>query len=225
MQTELSEKRYLLFQAIALGVLGCILLTPAYHFSLWLRDFSNDSEEILLWSALLGLIIRFIPYALIAMAVWRFVQSSQGQPRSISGEPFQSNNGSKSAQPAVEESTSLPQPNVAPLPPPPRPTRHNILLIASKAKRWIGGLTLVALGLPMLISVFWIDFYFSSVGIFMGVLSLLELGLQIFYLIHLMQNPLLSQTHQVVLGLGIFFLPIIIMPVYFYRYIWGDRFS
>lgn len=51
----------------------------------------------------------------------------------------------------------------------------------------------------------------------------LQLVLQVFYLIHVIKNTIASETIRIILGVGIFFLPFIAMPVYYYLFIWRDR--
>jgi hypothetical protein len=49
---------------------------------------------------------------------------------------------------------------------------------------------------------------------------LLEIGLLIFYLVHIIKNPKVDNTFRVLFILGHLFLPFIVMPVYYYLYIW-----
>lgn len=55
------------------------------------------------------------------------------------------------------------------------------------------------------------------------VLSTVHLGLMIFYLIHIIRNPHASDMMRILMGVGIFLLPQIGMPVYFFLYIWSER--
>ncbi len=48
----------------------------------------------------------------------------------------------------------------------------------------------------------------------------LIIGLEIFYLIHVVKNDRADDAVRVLLGVGNFFLPFIAMPVYYYAYIW-----
>ena len=52
--------------------------------------------------------------------------------------------------------------------------------------------------------------------------SLVQLGLQIFYVIHEIKNKTLTDTIRILFTLGIFFLPHIAMPIYFFAYLWKD---
>ena len=52
--------------------------------------------------------------------------------------------------------------------------------------------------------------------------SLVQLGLQIFYVIHEIKNKALTDTIRILFTIGIFFLPYIAMPIYFFAYLWKD---
>jgi hypothetical protein len=52
---------------------------------------------------------------------------------------------------------------------------------------------------------------------------LLGFGLDAFYLIHVIKNTTASETARILFGIGIFFLPFIAMPVYYYLYIWLEK--
>lgn len=52
--------------------------------------------------------------------------------------------------------------------------------------------------------------------------SLVQLGLQIFYVIHEIKNKALTDTIRILFTLGIFFMPYIAMPIYFFAYLWKD---
>jgi hypothetical protein len=44
-----------------------------------------------------------------------------------------------------------------------------------------------------------------------------------FYLIHVIKNVTASETFRILLGVGLFFLPFVAMPAYYYLYIWLDQ--
>lgn len=50
--------------------------------------------------------------------------------------------------------------------------------------------------------------------------GIIMLGLIGFYLTHIIKNTGASETARIILGIGIFFMPYIAMPFYFYLYIW-----
>lgn len=50
--------------------------------------------------------------------------------------------------------------------------------------------------------------------------GIVMLGLIAFYLTHIIKNTEASETARIILGMGIFFMPYIAMPFYFYLYIW-----
>jgi hypothetical protein len=52
--------------------------------------------------------------------------------------------------------------------------------------------------------------------------SLVQLGLQIFYVIHEIKNKALTDTIRILFTLGIFFMPYVAMPIYFFAYLWKD---
>ena len=52
--------------------------------------------------------------------------------------------------------------------------------------------------------------------------SLVHLGLQIFYVIHEIKNKTLTDTMRILFTIGLFFLPYIAMPIYFFAYLWKD---
>ena len=53
--------------------------------------------------------------------------------------------------------------------------------------------------------------------------SLVQLSLQIFYVIHEIKNKALNDTYRILFALGTFFLPYIAMPIYFFAYLWKDQ--
>jgi hypothetical protein len=50
----------------------------------------------------------------------------------------------------------------------------------------------------------------------------LEVGLLIFYLIHTIKNTKANEAMRIALGLGHVFLPFVVMPFYYYLYIWRE---
>lgn len=52
--------------------------------------------------------------------------------------------------------------------------------------------------------------------------GLVQLGLQIFYIIHEVKNKALTDTYRILFAIGTFFLPYIAMPIYFIAYLWKD---
>ncbi len=50
----------------------------------------------------------------------------------------------------------------------------------------------------------------------------LQFGLIAVYLIHVIKNTAASETVRIILGIGIFFMPFVAMPVYYYVYIWRE---
>lgn len=51
----------------------------------------------------------------------------------------------------------------------------------------------------------------------------LMMGLQAFYLIHVIKNNQASEVLRIVLGVGCFYLPFIAMPLYYLLFIWPER--
>lgn len=52
--------------------------------------------------------------------------------------------------------------------------------------------------------------------------AIMQLVLMGFYLFHIIKNTLVSDTIRAIFGVGIFFMPFIAMPVYYYFFIWID---
>lgn len=48
------------------------------------------------------------------------------------------------------------------------------------------------------------------------------LALVVFYLIHVIKNTRADETVRKILGVCMFFLPFIAMPIYYYIYLWLD---
>lgn len=53
--------------------------------------------------------------------------------------------------------------------------------------------------------------------------SVVQLGLQIFYIIHEIKNKALTDTFRILFAIGTFFLPYVAMPIYFFVYLWKDN--
>ena len=52
--------------------------------------------------------------------------------------------------------------------------------------------------------------------------SFLQMGTSGFYLVHVIKNKQGLDLLKIILGIGIFYLPYIAMPVYYFIYIWPD---
>jgi hypothetical protein len=52
---------------------------------------------------------------------------------------------------------------------------------------------------------------------------LLQIGLLGFYLVHVIKNTVASEAVRIILGVGLFLMPFVAMPVYYYLYIWSDE--
>ena len=52
--------------------------------------------------------------------------------------------------------------------------------------------------------------------------GVVQLGLQIFYIIHEIKNKALTDTFRILFVIGNFFLPYVAMPIYFFAYLWKD---
>ncbi len=127
--------------------------------------------------------------------------------------------------------------------------RRATMNISKPAKIIIGILTVFAVLFPFIMPVF-VMFLIFSAGfpfldpqslanphefskIFMPVMlifyptimcfSLVQLGLQIFYLIHVIKNRVLTDTLRILFAIGTFLLPYIAMPIYFIVYLWNDK--
>ena len=53
--------------------------------------------------------------------------------------------------------------------------------------------------------------------------SLVQLGLQVFYIIHEIKNKALTDTFRILFAIGTFMLPYVAMPIYFIAYLWKDN--
>jgi len=52
--------------------------------------------------------------------------------------------------------------------------------------------------------------------------SFLQLGLSGFYLAHVIKNTQASDVLRIMFGIGVFYMPVIMMPLYYFIYIWPD---
>jgi hypothetical protein len=52
--------------------------------------------------------------------------------------------------------------------------------------------------------------------------NLLHFGVQIFYIIHIIKNKTGNETYRVLSGIGMFILPWLAAPIYFFIYVWPD---
>ena len=55
--------------------------------------------------------------------------------------------------------------------------------------------------------------------------TVVQFGLQIFYIIHEIKNKALADNHRILFAIGTFFLPHITMPIYYIAYLWKDASS
>lgn len=53
--------------------------------------------------------------------------------------------------------------------------------------------------------------------------SVVQLGLQIFYVIHEIKNKALTDNIRILFTIGTFFLPYFAMPIYFFIYLWKEN--
>jgi hypothetical protein len=53
--------------------------------------------------------------------------------------------------------------------------------------------------------------------------SVVQFGLQIFYIIHEIKNKALTDTFRILFVIGTFFLPHITMAIYYVAYLWRDN--
>ena len=52
--------------------------------------------------------------------------------------------------------------------------------------------------------------------------GLLQMGLSGFYLAHVIKNKAASDVLRIIFGVGVFYLPFIAMPFYYFVYVWPD---
>lgn len=68
-----------------------------------------------------------------------------------------------------------------------------------------------------------LSYLFFNVFGMLIILSLpIQIGLMLFYLIHVIKNKTASEVVRIILGIGLFLMPVIAMPVYYFTYIWRD---
>jgi hypothetical protein len=73
------------------------------------------------------------------------------------------------------------------------------------------------------------DFYriiFPMMMVFYPVMmcfSLVQLSLQVFYVIHEIKNRALNDTYRILFAIGTFLLPYVAMPIYFFAFLWKDQ--
>lgn len=53
-------------------------------------------------------------------------------------------------------------------------------------------------------------------------LTVVQLGLQVFYIIHEIKNKALTDTFRILFAIGTFFMPYVAMPIYYFVSIWKD---
>lgn len=51
---------------------------------------------------------------------------------------------------------------------------------------------------------------------------LITLGLMVFYMAHIVRNTLVSDNLRVIFGVGVFLMPYLTMPIYYYYFIWRE---
>lgn len=121
--------------------------------------------------------------------------------------------------------------------------------ISKPVKILIGVLTVFAVIFPFIIMPVFMMFFMSSSGFpffdpqsvpnpndieamlpFMFVFyplmmcfSVVQLGLQIFYIIHVIKNKALTDTFRILFAIGTFLLSYVAMPIYFFVYLWKDN--
>lgn len=66
-------------------------------------------------------------------------------------------------------------------------------------------------------------FLFFAIFPFHCLTILITLGLMAFYLAHIIKNTLVSDTLRVIFGVGVFMMPYIAMPIYYFFFIWRDE--
>lgn len=54
-------------------------------------------------------------------------------------------------------------------------------------------------------------------------LFLLQVGLVVFYVIHIFKNKVITDSSRIIAVLGVIFMPIIGMPIYYILYVWRDQ--
>jgi uncharacterized oligopeptide transporter (OPT) family protein len=75
---------------------------------------------------------------------------------------------------------------------------------------------------PQQMIAFVLAFYVAMIC-FMGVYAILSLVLRVIYVWSIVKMPQMSTTLQVILILGVFYFPIIALPVHYFLHIWGKE--
>ena len=114
--------------------------------------------------------------------------------------------------------------------------------LSRAAKVGVGLLTLFVLGIPFLIVAIVFLALFPSMSsadpsgppsalfevgfplmfLLICFISIANYGLIAFYLAHIIKNPTGSDVLRIILGIAIFFFPLLGMPTYFLIYVWPD---
>jgi hypothetical protein len=111
------------------------------------------------------------------------------------------------------------------------------MLLGPLAHILVFGGTLLTMLFPLVYGLFWIlslpsfwapgDTAFSApVFRYFGLIwygacctGLMQLGLMVFYLTHILKNTAAAETARILLGVGVFLLPQVAMPAYYYLYL------
>ena len=121
-------------------------------------------------------------------------------------------------------------------------TRRSKILAGVATAAYIGlpfiiaGLVmLMALAMPLLVMLneqggrgepdFLVVFPFLMMGVMFPTICLLApltIGLLVFYLAHIIKNTGASDTTRVVLAVGLVFMPMMVMPLYYFMHIWPE---
>lgn len=75
-------------------------------------------------------------------------------------------------------------------------------------------------------SLLFVKFFFPMMLIFFPLtmcIAFMNLGLQVFYLIFIIKNTDLSDSTRIIFAIGVFLMPIVLMPVYYLMYLWKDK--
>ncbi|HUN21866.1 MAG TPA: hypothetical protein PK299_01890 [Anaerolineales bacterium] len=75
---------------------------------------------------------------------------------------------------------------------------------------------------PQQIVVFLLAFY-GSMFCFVGLYGVLSIALRVIYVWSVVKMPQMGTSLQVILILGIFYFPIIALPIHFFLHIWGKE--
>jgi hypothetical protein len=68
-------------------------------------------------------------------------------------------------------------------------------------------------------------FMMPFMAFFIGILctKFIQTGMQVFYLIHIIRNTHATEILRILIGVGLFFLPFVAMPIYFLTFIWPEK--